>query len=79
MFIPLLDGAVAVVYSLVAGLATTLRPIRGAAAAIVVCTAGLRWRLLRRLFHSGGHDPAPLLSASGERPRTNPDRAAGAV
>jgi hypothetical protein len=79
MFIPLLDGAVAVVYSLVAGPATTLRPIDGAATAIGVRTAGLRWRPLRRLFHSGGHDPAPLSPASDERPRTDLDQAAGAV
>ena len=80
MSIPLLDGGVAVVYPLVAGLATTLRPIGGAATTIVVGSAARCCRLLRRHpFHSDGHDLLPLLSASDKRPRTDLDDVTGAV
>ena len=46
MSIPLLDGAVAVAYPLVAHAAAALTPVGGAAAAIVLCTAALRLALL---------------------------------
>jgi len=59
MSIPLLDGAAAVAYPTVAGLAAWLHPVGGAAAAIVVCTVTLRLLLL----------PLTLAAVRGERSR----------
>jgi hypothetical protein len=83
MSIPLLDGAVVVVSPPVAGLATTLSPIDGAATTVVRCTAAsvlrtgvLRGRLLRcHPFHLGRNNPVP----PGKRTQTNLDDATGAV
>jgi YidC/Oxa1 family membrane protein insertase len=59
MSIPLLDGAVSVVYPFVAHIASALTPVGGAAAAIVLCTAALRLLLL----------PLTLAALRGERSR----------
>jgi YidC/Oxa1 family membrane protein insertase len=55
--IPLLDGAVAVAYPLVAHAAAALTPVGGAATAIVLCAAALRLALL----------PLTLAAVRGER------------
>jgi hypothetical protein len=75
MLISLLDGAVAVVFPRVVGLATTLGPIGGAATAVVVRTAVPR----HHLFHSGGRDSAPQWSGSCDHARINSDQATGAA
>jgi YidC/Oxa1 family membrane protein insertase len=59
MSIPLLDGAVAVAYPLIAHVAAALGPVGGAAAAIVLCTVALRLLLL----------PLTMAAVRGERSR----------